>query len=185
MISPAEPALSAQTAWMLWHDEQETMWAAHHLAKQPLLENVFIELRGGLGSGKTTFSRYLLQALGITGRIKSPTYAVVESYEARSFPVWHFDFYRFNDPQEWEDAGFRDIFATDGLKLAEWPEQAEGLLPQADLKLLITPDMNNNERRVDIQAMTEAGQSILAGWLRAIQNDPMNLKNIPENKNKP
>ena len=62
--------------------------------------------------------------------MKSPTYAVMEPYELEDGMVWHFDFYRFNDAQEWEDAGFRDVFASRGLKLAEWPEKAEGLLPR-------------------------------------------------------
>ena len=89
------------------------------------LRNAFIELQGALGAGKTTFARHLLRALGVTGRIKSPTYAVMEPYELpRSRRPAHFDFYRFDDPHEWEDAGFRDVFASAGLKLAEWPEKA-------------------------------------------------------------
>ena len=112
------------------------------------LHDAFIELHGPLGAGKTTFVRHLLHALGVQGRVKSPTYAVVEEYEvdglastpltttpSAPWHIWHFDFYRFDDPQEWEDAGFRDVFASPGLKLAEWPEKAEGLLPQADLRI--------------------------------------------------
>ena len=95
------------------------------LAAHPAIANAFIELHGELGAGKTTLVRHLLRALGVQGRIKSPTYAVVEPYELPTLStIWHFDFYRFNDPREWEDAGFRDIFAGPGLKLAEWPEKA-------------------------------------------------------------
>jgi tRNA threonylcarbamoyladenosine biosynthesis protein TsaE len=110
------------------------------------LSNVMIELRGDLGAGKTTLTRYLLQALGVTGRIKSPTYAIVETYIGRDpvrpelvegFPISHFDFYRFNDPEEWEEAGFRDIFAAAGLKIVEWAEKAHPRLPSADFVISI------------------------------------------------
>lgn len=88
--------------------------------------------------------RHLLRALGVGGRVKSPTYALMEPYALPALGPqatgWHFDFYRFDDPQEWEDAGFRDIFAADGLKLAEWPGKAEGRLPVADLQIEIALD---------------------------------------------
>lgn len=106
--------------------------------------SAIIELHGNLGAGKTTFVRHLLRALGVTGRIKSPTYALVEPHEAPAtgnrpaLPIWHFDFYRFKDPQEWEDAGLRDLYASPGLKLAEWPEQAAGLLPPPDLEIALS-----------------------------------------------
>ena len=82
-----------------------------------------IAFYGKMGAGKTTFTRYLLRALGVAGRIKSPTYAVMEPHETPSgLAVFHFDFYRFSDPAEWEDAGLRDAFAAPALKLAEWPQ---------------------------------------------------------------
>src|SRR5260370_37060338 len=65
------------------------------------------------------------------------SYAVVEPHEAPDLAIWHFDFYRFDDPREWEDAGFRDIFASPGLKLAEWPEKAAALTPAADIAIHI------------------------------------------------
>ena len=104
--------------------------------------------------------RHLLHALGVTGRIKSPTYAVVEPYELPGLNIWHFDFYRFGDPREWEDAGFRDIFASLGLKLAEWPEKAGAMLPCADLGLTIvtTPDA---ARHVTLRAHTPTGVALL------------------------
>ena len=106
--------------------------------------------------------RHLLQALGVTGRIKSPTYAVVEPYELDALNIWHFDFYRFNDPREWEEAGFRDIFASPGLKLAEWPEKAAGVLPAADVDLHIRT-LDDSSRSVTLQAHTAAGQALLQG----------------------
>ena len=113
-----------------------------------------------MGAGKTTLVRHLLQALGVTGRIKSPTYAVVEPYELPSLNIWHFDFYRFADPREWEDAGFRDIFASPGLKLSEWPEKAGALLPVPDLDIAITT-LDDNARSVTLTARTPTGLALL------------------------
>lgn len=145
-----------------WHSENDTAAFARQLAAQPLLPQAFITLHGDLGTGKTTLVRHLLHALGVEGRIKSPTYAVVEPYEVHGLPIWHFDFYRFADPQEWEDAGFRDIFAGPGLKLAEWPDKAAGLIPPADLAIhLDAPD--GSTRHVLLQAHTATGRSLLQG----------------------
>ena len=118
-----------------WPDEAACRATALALAACPALRQACIELHGPLGAGKTTFVRHLLHALGVAGRVKSPTYAVMEPYELPEGHAWHFDFYRFDDPQEWEDAGFRDIYAATGLKLAEWPDKAAGLLPVPDLRI--------------------------------------------------
>jgi tRNA threonylcarbamoyladenosine biosynthesis protein TsaE len=105
--------------------------------------------------------RHLLRALGVTGRIKSPTYAVVEPHEAPAtadrpaLPIWHFDFYRFQDPREWEDAGLRDLYASPGLKLAEWPEQAAGLLPPPDLEIALSTPTASAETSPAAGADTE------------------------------
>ncbi len=121
---------------LLWPDEAAPpQFLPQRLAAQPALRHAFIELQGDLGAGKTTLVRHLLRALGVQGRVKSPTYAVLEPYELPGLAIWHFDFYRFSDPREWEDAGFRDIFASPGLKLAEWPDKAAGCLPRADLAI--------------------------------------------------
>jgi tRNA threonylcarbamoyladenosine biosynthesis protein TsaE len=143
-------------------DESDTQALAAALAAQPAIRNACIALHGELGAGKTTFVRHLLRALGVSGRIKSPTYAVVEPHEVPGLAIWHFDFYRFSDPREWEDAGFRDLFASPGLKLAEWPEKAAGLLPLADLAitLQVQPD---ESRRVTLRAQTAAGAALLRG----------------------
>ena len=147
-----------------WPDERSCQAFAQQLSTQPELSNAVLCLRGDLGCGKTTFTRYLLQALGVTGRVKSPTYAIVESYEfmreGQPWLVWHFDFYRFKDPQEWEDAGFRDIFASKGLKICEWPDKAEGFLPPADLDMEIQVN-DDDSRSVQLTAHTDTGRQLL------------------------
>lgn len=145
-----------------WPDEAATQAFAQTLATQPTLQRAFIQLHGDLGAGKTTLVRHLLRALGVAGRIKSPTYAVVESYELPALAIWHFDFYRFQHPREADDAGFRDIFASPGLKLAEWPQKAVGYLPQADLVIELEV-LADESRQVSLIAHTELGQTLLAG----------------------
>ena len=155
--SPGAPALT-----LLWRTEDDTVAFARRLAAAPGLREACIELHGDLGAGKTSFVRHLLRALGVAGRIKSPTYAVVEPHEAPDgLAVSHFDFYRFNDPREWEDAGFRDLFAAPGLKLSEWPDKAAGLLPVPDLALHLAV-REDASRAVRVSAHTSLGQRLLA-----------------------
>lgn len=125
-------------------DEASTVAFAARLARA-VKPGVVIYLRGDLGAGKTTLVRGLLQALGYQGRVKSPTYTLVEQYEAGRLNLRHFDLYRFRDPEEWESAGFRDEFDGQNICLVEWPEQADGLVPQADVEIIfeILPDGRN------------------------------------------
>jgi tRNA threonylcarbamoyladenosine biosynthesis protein TsaE len=147
---------------LLWRDEGDTQAFAAHLARQPGLAHAFIALHGELGAGKTTLVRYLLRALGVQGRVKSPTYAVVEPYELPDLGIWHFDFYRFDDAREWEDAGFRDIFASPGLKLAEWPEKAAQVLPVIDLDITLQT-LTDGTRQTTLVANTPVGAGLLQG----------------------
>jgi tRNA threonylcarbamoyladenosine biosynthesis protein TsaE len=168
-VESAQPAQDGCLARrdLLCRHEEDTMALAAALARSPALANATLTLHGDLGAGKTTFVRHLLRALGVTGRIKSPTYAVVEPHRAPPAPAWpdglsvsHFDFYRFGDPREWEDAGFREVFADAGLKLVEWPEKARGLMPAPDLSLeLETQD--DESRRVTLRAYGATGLALL------------------------
>ena len=152
---------------LTWSSEADTAAFAQQLAHKMMansaLAQAFITLHGNLGAGKTTLVRHLLQALGVPGRIKSPTYAVVEAYDLPQLVIWHFDFYRFDDPLEWEDAGFRDIFASPGLKLAEWPEKAAGLAPQADVAIHIEA-IDDTQRRVHLRPLSACGTQLLQAW---------------------
>ena len=147
---------------LVWRTEDDTLAFAKRLAALHGVRDCSITLHGDLGAGKTTLVRHLLRALGVAGRIKSPTYAVVEPHEATGLAIWHFDFYRFNDPQEWEDAGFRELFASPGLKLSEWPEKAGTLLPVADLAIHIDAQTDLS-RMVQLRAHTPLGHELLQG----------------------
>ncbi len=153
-----------ETRQITWPDEEATAAAAQRLASHGALKNAVIALQGDLGAGKTTFARHLLRALGVIGTIKSPSYSVMEIYDLPSMRACHFDFYRFDDPQEWEDAGFREVFADPGLKLVEWPDKALGLMPQPDLSVTInalTSGNNSEYRQVVFDAFSATGQSLL------------------------
>ena len=147
---------------LVWPNESATEAFAAQLACRPGLAHAFIALHGDLGAGKTTLVRHLLRAMGVQGRVKSPTYAVVEPYELPGLNIWHFDFYRFSDAREWEDAGFRDIFASPGLKLAEWPEKAAQVLPTIDLDITLST-LPDGARQVRLLAHTPTGAGLLRG----------------------
>jgi tRNA threonylcarbamoyladenosine biosynthesis protein TsaE len=159
-VIPHRPILG--TRHLAWGDEAACGVFAQSLAAQPALRDAFVELQGPLGAGKTTFVRHLLRALGVQGRIKSPTYAVLEPYALPGLAVSHFDFYRFEDPREWEDAGFREVFAAPGLKIAEWADKAAAMLPPADLRIAIEP-VDESRREVALQALTPRGVELLEG----------------------
>ncbi|OGA02760.1 MAG: tRNA (adenosine(37)-N6)-threonylcarbamoyltransferase complex ATPase subunit type 1 TsaE [Betaproteobacteria bacterium RIFCSPLOWO2_02_64_14] len=124
-----------------------------------LAPGMVVFLSGELGAGKTTLARGILRGLGHTGRIKSPSFTLVEVYKLSRLYLYHFDFYRFNSPMELEDAGFREIFDGEAVCLVEWPEKAGAALPAADLKISIRAA--GTGRRVEMIAATEAGKACL------------------------
>jgi tRNA threonylcarbamoyladenosine biosynthesis protein TsaE len=155
-------ALIVETRTLHWLDEHACEAFARALARLPLLRDATIELQGPLGAGKTTWVRHLLRALGVQGRIKSPTYALLEPYELPGgLTISHLDFYRLNAPQEWADAGLRDVLTAPGLKLLEWPERVAGLVPEPDLRLTIEPQADGS-RQVLAQAFTARGAGLLS-----------------------
>jgi tRNA threonylcarbamoyladenosine biosynthesis protein TsaE len=117
-----------------------------------------IYLRGDLGAGKTTLARGLLRALGYTGRVKSPTFTLVEVYKFSRLYLYHFDFYRFDDPQELVESGLREYFSAEAVCLIEWPEKASGL-PAADISIELR--VADGGRSAEIGSDTEAGRLCL------------------------
>jgi tRNA threonylcarbamoyladenosine biosynthesis protein TsaE len=118
-----------------------------------------IWLSGELGSGKTTLVRGLLRALRYEGRVKSPTFTLVELYSFSSFNLYHFDLYRFADPVEWEEAGLREYFNDRSVCIVEWPEKAEGCLPRPDLTVRL--EFAGEGRTAKLTGQTEAGRRCL------------------------
>ena len=139
-------------------DENATLALGAALARG-LEPGLTIFLHGELGAGKTTLVRGALRALGHAGPVKSPTYTLVELYTVSRLYLHHFDFYRFHDPREWIDAGFRDTFNGLNVSLVEWPEKAEGLLPPADVD--ITLDFQDAGRIASLRANSPAGERCL------------------------
>lgn len=122
-------------------------------------------LRGDLGAGKTTFARALLQALGVGGRVKSPTYSLIESYRIGELAIHHLDLYRIADSGELEWLGLADLLAGPSLIVVEWPERGADALPRADLVLELA--YAGNGRRASATAATPTGQ----GWLAALDGN--------------
>jgi tRNA threonylcarbamoyladenosine biosynthesis protein TsaE len=166
--------------------EQDTEAFALELAKQ--IQNIFqakknhldkalhFSLVGDLGVGKTTLTRHILRSLGHTGKVKSPTYGLCEPYQLNIdvknntnaiskiiLPFHHFDLYRMSYAKEWMDAGFRDVFSESGICMVEWPEKAEGTLPQADW--IISLSTNDDETRsLMITSQTDIGDELIKGF---------------------
>jgi tRNA threonylcarbamoyladenosine biosynthesis protein TsaE len=125
-----------------------------------------IYLSGDLGMGKTTLCRGVLQSLGHTGPVKSPTYTLVEPYSLPSIIAYHFDLYRLSDPEELEYMGIRDYFLEGGLCLVEWPEKGAGILPLADIEVRI--EAIDHGRTLTVQGQSRKGQAIID----CLQNKP-------------
>lgn len=141
-------------------DEASQLALAAGIARQCPLGSV-IFLKGDLGTGKTTFVRGFLHALGHQGVVKSPTYTLVEPYVIDERSIYHFDLYRLADPDELEYAGGRDYFNNESICLLEWPEKAEGYLPEADL--VFSFSYQDVGRKVTIESLSEQGEKLLAG----------------------
>ncbi len=139
-------------------DEAATRALGARLARV-IEPGLFVYLHGDLGSGKTTLARGVLRGLGFQGRVKSPTYTLVELYTVSRLNLYHFDFYRFRDPKEWRDAGFSEYFSDTSVCLVEWPEKAAGLLPVADLEIAL--EFAGDGRDLSIRAGTESGKACL------------------------
>jgi tRNA threonylcarbamoyladenosine biosynthesis protein TsaE len=127
----------AHNLTQLLADEAATLQFGAQFA-QKLQAGLTIYLHGDLGAGKTTFTRGVLQGLGHRGKVKSPTYNLLEPYVLAKFNLYHYDLYRFSDEEEWNNAGFREYFNADSICMIEWPEKAQSVLPAADLDITLS-----------------------------------------------
>ena len=115
----------------LSHNEQETEALGQRLAAA-LSPGAVVAYRGGLGMGKTAFTRGLAKGLGYSGRVTSPTFTIVNEYEGGRLPLFHFDMYRLADDDALFDIGWEDYLDRGGVCAVEWSEQvAEALPPEA------------------------------------------------------
>jgi tRNA threonylcarbamoyladenosine biosynthesis protein TsaE len=168
LIPPHSTALSSNTSWQL-ADTAATEALGAALADL-IVPGSVIHLAGELGTGKTTFARGLLRALGVVGHIKSPTFSLVEPYNGLKFSVYHFDFYRLSDPRQWLDAGFDEYFDEHSVVLVEWPERVAGMLAAPDLRVeLDFLEEPEAARSASIHAFTERG----AAWLSALETQQL------------
>jgi tRNA threonylcarbamoyladenosine biosynthesis protein TsaE len=157
MSLPAPP----QSLRLELADESDTAALATRLAGA-LRPGLVVWLVGGLGVGKTTLVRGLLTALGHTGRVRSPTFTLLEPYNLPRCPIYHFDFYRFSSANEWRDAGFDEYFGSEGACLVEWPELAGADLPRPDLLIRLDfpagdADGAGHRRTAVLEASNDAG----------------------------
>ena len=122
-----------------------------------------LHLSGDLGTGKTTLVRGLLRAVGVRGPVKSPTYTWVEPYTVSRLDLYHFDFYRLTDRNEWLSAGLREYFRPDAFCIVEWPEKAGALLPSPDVRIQLQHNGESRQARIDSQS--PAGEA----WLSSLR----------------
>jgi tRNA threonylcarbamoyladenosine biosynthesis protein TsaE len=129
-------------------NENELMLFGSQLAAS-LSPGIIFYLYGPLGAGKTTFVRGFLRGLGYQDKVKSPTYTLVEPYFFEDKKIFHFDFYRINDPRELQFIGLDEYFAADAICLIEWPEKALSVLPPPDLSAHIAIAGQGREMRLE------------------------------------
>ncbi len=139
-------------------NEQATLDLGGRLA-DGLAPGMLVALHGPLGAGKTTFTRGVLRRLGYEGRVKSPTYTLVELYKVSRLDLYHFDFYRFSNPEELIDSGLQEAFNETNVCIVEWAEKAGSLLPTADVDVSLA--MANGARSALLKAQTENGRRCL------------------------
>lgn len=126
---------------------------------QACASGLVIYLQGPLGAGKTTFARGFLRGLGHAGKVKSPTYTLLEEYLLDGRCCFHFDLYRLSDPEELEFMGIRDFTLERDILLIEWPDRGAGFLPQADL--LVDIDYARNGRSLVLKSLSDKGNAVL------------------------
>ena len=168
LIQAADDSGARLQAHLGGEKDTEALGAALASVLTPGLQ---IWLEGNLGMGKTTLTRGVLRGLGHEGKVKSPTYTLIEPYVVSRLDLYHFDFYRFNSPEEYLDAGLDEYFEGEGVCMVEWPDKALPYLPSPDVEIRL--EARDSGRFVEISGNTEAGQTCVIGLVKALQGaDP-------------
>lgn len=146
-------------------DEVATLAAGEAIGRLLAVQNasvlrLHVNLVGDLGAGKTTLVRGVLRGLGYTGRVKSPTYPLLETYQIGDCHLAHFDLYRLETTEAFVEAGFDEYFAGPGVRFVEWPSRAGGCLPVPDWTLSLA-DAADGGRTLSIEAQTPQGAAML------------------------
>ena len=142
----------------LTKDADETALLGEKLAKI-IKSSDLIFLQGELGSGKTTFMRGFLRGLNFTGKVKSPSYTLLEQYELE-LTINHFDLYRFKDQREWDDAGFNEFINSNDINVIEWPEKAVDVIPISDLTIFFAY-LDDKKRNIVITGNSSRGRQCI------------------------
>lgn len=137
----------------------QAVWDVLHRLDLEFKSSITLYLSGDLGAGKTTLVRAFLRGLGFQGKVKSPSYTLLESYSFDGHLVYHFDFYRVQHPSELEFIGLQEYFDQAAICLVEWPEQALNWLPPADIFVRI--EIQEQQRRMELEAASQVGHTIL------------------------
>ncbi|ACA82329.1 MULTISPECIES: tRNA (adenosine(37)-N6)-threonylcarbamoyltransferase complex ATPase subunit type 1 TsaE [Leuconostoc] len=138
----------------LMHNTIETQKLAA-LVAQSVYPGLVITLTGDLGAGKTTFTQGFAQKLGVTARVKSPTFNIMNTYQSHQIPIYHFDAYRLEETGA-EDQGFEDYIGTDGVTLIEWPQYMADLLPNNRLDITLSRGVTDDERLIKVTGLGQA-----------------------------
>jgi tRNA threonylcarbamoyladenosine biosynthesis protein TsaE len=155
--------ISGEPSWVQETPDENSVQHLGGLFADHLRAPLVIYLRGDLGAGKTTFARALIRALGFAGRVKSPSYGLLESYRAGGMNLLHLDLYRIEDAEELDYLAIRDLFDSETILLIEWPEKGEGNLPAADLELIFTDEFHAEDgcsHRISCLAKSDAGNAL-------------------------
>lgn len=154
-----ETEYTCQQEYIVEGDEKMQAFGAALARNLPADKGCVITLQGDLGAGKTTLVRGLLQALGHTGVVKSPTYTLVEPYHLGGRDIYHFDLYRLGEADELEYIGFRDYFSSNSVCLIEWPERGENYVPTPDIQLII--NIFDMGRKINLKSQKSININIL------------------------
>ena len=114
-------------------------------------------LNGDLGAGKTVFAKGFAEGLGVSEEVVSPTFTILRIYDDGRLPLFHFDVYRIEEPEEMNEIGYEEYFFGDGVTLIEWPALIAELIPSSAIRILIEKDENAEDdfRRITIRTRDE------------------------------